>query len=250
MVLLTLDTITRRHLLEQGRPIHYYLEYLLHSSACIRELAKDTLKIVNTVCLPVNSIGAIDLPTDFMEDIGLFNEVKGQLQPMVHQDSITPLRKIDTDNGQFVENTVKTVNDDGLLFGNRFGWGWYWNVDSYGAPTGGVYGAKGGTNYGYKVIRERRQIQLNDGSQGGSKVLQYISNGQSVDNATQIPFEAHFCIQKYIEWQKSPQANNKNSQEANTYYTEQRKLQKALDSTTIADIRNIILNSYTAVPKN
>jgi hypothetical protein len=250
MVLLTLDTVVKRNLLEKGLPIHYYFGDLLQASSCIRELAKDTLKMVNTVTLPVNSYGAIDLPQDFMQDVSLCSEVAGVLRPMIHQENISPLRKHDPTTGLYVENTVRSVNDDQLLFGNRFGWGWYWNVDSYGAPTGAIYGAKGGTNYGYTIVKERRQIQLNDGSVSGSKVLQYISNGQSVDNASQVPFEAHAAIQAYIGWKNSPNANNNLSYEAHNYYNEKRHLRIALDDMTIEDIINATRNSFTATIKN
>lgn len=249
MQLLTLDIVARRHLLERGLPIHYYLQNLIYGASCIRELAKDTLKIVNTVSLPVNSYGAIDLPSDFMEDVALCNEVSGMLQPIPHNDAINPLRKTNSD-GQYVENTTVTGDDNSLLIENSFGWGWYWNIDSYGAPTGGVYGAKGGTARGYKVIRERRQIQLNTGETSGAKVLMYISNGQSVDNASQIPWEAHRCIQAFCDWQSSKNAALKDSAEARTYYNEKRLLRANLDQLTILDIRNVVLNSYTATIKN
>ena len=47
MRLSTLDEITRRGLLEDGLPIHYYFEYLTHGATCLRELSFDTLKIIN-----------------------------------------------------------------------------------------------------------------------------------------------------------------------------------------------------------
>ena len=85
MILSTLDTIVRRGLLEQNLPIHYYFEYLVHSSTCIRELSFDTLKIVNTVSLPVNEYGGVDLPPDFVDDVAVCLPSGIALQPLPHQ---------------------------------------------------------------------------------------------------------------------------------------------------------------------
>ena len=69
MRLATLDEITRRGLIESGLPIHYYFEYLTHGATCLRELAFDTLKLVNTIQLPVSETGAVDLPDDFVDGL-------------------------------------------------------------------------------------------------------------------------------------------------------------------------------------
>ena len=71
MQLTTIDSVVRRGLLETGLPIHWYAEFLYHSSTCVRELAFDTLQIVQSANLPVNSYGAIDYPADFVDDIAL-----------------------------------------------------------------------------------------------------------------------------------------------------------------------------------
>jgi hypothetical protein len=50
----TLDKIVRRNLLAKRMPLHYYIEYLVHASSCLRELTFDSLKIINTVELELN----------------------------------------------------------------------------------------------------------------------------------------------------------------------------------------------------
>lgn len=253
MQLCTLDIICRRWLLERNLPIHYYLEALLHSSAALRELAKDTLKIINTSNLPVNSYGAMDLPDDFMDDIGVFYDMGNVLKPIPHKSTLNPLRVHNSTTSEFEANTTPESNNSQISGVNFFGssrWMWFWNVNEYGEPTGRYYGANGGTVQGYQVFKQRRQIQLSGGFENGNMVLQYISNGQSIDNATQVDWMAFKAIQSYIDWQRSPNAAIKNSQEASTYYNEKRLLRSNLNEMTVTDIRNIIHQSFTAAYKS
>jgi len=253
MQLCTLDIICRRWLLERGLPIHYYLEALLHSSAALRELAKDTLKIINTANLPVNTYGAMNLPDDFMDDIGVFYDMGSVLKPIPHKSNMNPLRVYNETTSAFEPHTNPDINGRAISGVNFFGsanWMWYWNVNEYGEPTGRYFGSNGGTVQGYQVFKERRQIQLTGGFEGGNMVLQYTSNGQSIDNATQVEWMAFKAIQSYIDWQRSPNAAIKNSQEAATYYNEKRLLRSNLNEMTITDIRNVVHSAYMASPKN
>ena len=200
MRLATLDEITRRGLIESGLPIHYYFEYLTHGATCLRELAFDTLKIVNTVSLPVSETGAVDLPDDFVDDVAVCLPAGTTLQPLPHQNWINPMKFHSRTTGQFTNpgnNVAAGVNsagaDDSFFWGSA-GWLWYWNVNDFGEPTGRFFGASGGTQRGYKVVKERRQIQMSYDYAGLSIVLQYISDGQSIDNATQIDTQAIQCI--------------------------------------------------------
>ena len=113
MNLTTIDEIIRRGLLEDGLPIHWYAEFLYHSSTCLRELSFDTLKIVNTANLPVNSYGAVDLPADFSDDIAVCMPIGAGLYPLPKQDWLSPIRIHDTTSGEFVPyNSVSTEETD------------------------------------------------------------------------------------------------------------------------------------------
>lgn len=244
--------ITRRSLLEKGLPLHYYLEIMLHQSACIRDLAKDTLQIVNTCPLAVNSYGAADLPTDFMDEIAVCLPVAGELSAIPRKSNLNPLRNVETD-GSFVPYTLQNEDSSqtGSFPGTPIGWYWFWNVNDFGEPTGRYFGLNGGAGYGYEIFGERRQIQFSEGFIGTSNlVFMYISNGQHVDNATQVDWRAHRCIQTYSDWQSSPNAAMKDAPEARTFYAEKRLLRAEMNDLTIADIKNILRSSYTATIKN
>lgn len=248
MILTNLDVICRRWLLEKGLPIHYYMEALFHSSTAVRELSYDTLQIINSSNIPVNSYGAIDLPDDYVDDLAVAIPSGQGLIKLPKQDWITPLRLHDTTSGQFVPYNELSASDDNLntFYGFGYGWDYYWNVDSYGSPTGRMFGSHGGTLQGYKVVRERRQIQLTEDFADTNVVLLYISDGQRADNASQIDVRAISCIQSYIDWRRSPNAAIKNSQEAATFYNEKRRLKTLMNELTKEDVINTIRNAYTA----
>ena len=255
MILATLDEITRRGLIEEGLPIHYYLEYLVHGATCLRELSFDTLKIVNTVRLPVNEYNAVDLPDDFVDDVMVALPSGSTLQPLPKQNWINPMRVINPSTSQYSlptapdYNTNKAGVEDTFFWGSA-GWLWYWNVNDFGEPTGRFFGSTGGTKRGYKVVKERRQIQMSLDFSGESIVLQYISDGQSVDSASQIDTQAIQTIRAWQNWKKSPNANNDYSPEAVSFYNNKKRLRARLSGLTIVDIKNTLRNGFTGSVKN
>jgi hypothetical protein len=251
MTYANLDMIVRRSLLEKGYPIHYYAEYLLHAASCVRQLTTDTLKVINTVNLPINKYFAVDLPTDFVDDISVSMPVGNLLKPIPKNDNITPLRMTNPDTGQFIPYREKIKEENETVFGINPSWLWYWNVNDYGEPTGRFFGANGGERAnGYKLLKERNQIQFTETVTGKDIVLMYISDGQSVDNATRIDMLAFSCIQAYIDWKTSKNAAIKSSYESITYHSEKRLLRAKLNDLTAIDIKNIVRKNYMASIKN
>lgn len=251
MIFNNLDSITRRTLLERGLPIHWYTEMLTHSSSCIRELSIDTLKIVNTVYVPTNEYGAADVPADFVDEVGVFLPLGGQLQEIPKDYTITSLRNRATDGSFQPYTSVDNTNPILDVIGVGFWSGWYWNVNDYGEPTGRFFGAPGGSKVGYNIFKERRQIQFTPGfAVSAGAVIIYISDGQRADNATQIDVQAIATVQSYCDWKRSPNAAIKDSGEARTYYNEKRTLRGRLDNLTTIDIKNIIRNNTHAAIKS
>lgn len=245
-----LDMTVRRSLLEKGLPIHWYAEYLFHQAAAIRELNQDSLQLINTSTLSLNNYFAADLPEDFVDDVGAYIAVGNLLHPVPKRSNITPLRATDN-TGAFTPYTEDVNFSDISQAGITPSTIWYWNVNDYGEPTGRYFGVGGGDGAnGYQIFKERRQIQFTESFTADSVTLIYISNGQSVDNATQIDWAAFAAIQAYSEWKRSPNANFKDSGEARTYYNERRLLRARLNGLTVADIKNILRTNYRATIKN
>ena len=250
MVVTNLDIIVRRHLLERNLPIHYYAEVLYHASAALRELSFDSLQIVNTKNLPVNNYNAVDLPDDFVDDVLVAVPAGGMLQPVPKRDGINPIRIHNIESGSFVPYADTSNTSVQTFFGFTGNWSWFWNVNDWGEPTGRFFGSSGGAKQnGYKVVRERRQLQMTGTFTSTDIILMYISDGQNVDAASQIDTRAQRAIQTYCDWQMSPAATMKDSPQASTFYNERRLLRARLNDLTPTDIKNTLRNNYIATNK-
>lgn len=253
MTLTTIDIITRRALLESGLPIHYYPQFLFNGASCVRELSFDSLQIINTVIIPIDNTGSGRLPDDFVDDVAVSNSIGGYLTPIPHKNNLNPLKLKDS-NGNFIPypNQNNITNDQTVLnfYYGIFGWSWYFNFNDYGEPLGRYFGADGGTSIGYSINKPAREIQVVGMGSCQAIILMYISDGQSVDNGTQIDPQAFATIQAYMNWKFSPNANDEFSPEGRLYYNQRRKLRSRLNSLTCTDIKEIIRSSYTASIKN
>ena len=109
MQTVTIDTISRRWLLERGYPIHYYPEALYQSATCLRELSFDVLKIVNTKQLVIDSTANSPLPDDFVDDVLVGIPFGQGLINLPKQEWISPLRLHDATTGQFVPSAAASV---------------------------------------------------------------------------------------------------------------------------------------------
>ena len=154
MTFTSLDTIIRRSLLNNHLPIHWYTQELFSSAECLRELNFDTLKIINSVSLPVSSYGSADLPSDFVDDVAL-NVTSGQtLLPIPKQNNISPLRSITT-AAQFQPYGNADLEGDEFFDFPLIGGGiWYFNIDSYGGSQGGIYGQAVELHQATKYLRK------------------------------------------------------------------------------------------------
>jgi hypothetical protein len=230
---------------------HYYSEFLFHSATGLRELTFDTLKVINTQNLPVNSYGAVDIPSDCQDVLSVSIPAGGGLSALPKQEWLNPLRVHSLTTGEFVSHNGSADDTDNNLFWFPGIWGtYYWNVSSYGEPTGRLFGAPGGTSIGYNVFPERRQIQMTRGFENGNVIVMYVSDGQSVDNATQIDIKAFQTIRAFQEWKRSENANNDNSPEGRSFYNQRRLLRARLNDMTRTDLLNILRNAYTAAIKS
>lgn len=244
----SVDIIVRRALLERGLPIHFYGEFLFYASTCIRELSFDTLLLVNSANLPVDVNGNVTLPSDFVDDVSVCIPVGQGLKTLPKQDWITPIRIHDASSYIPYQN-VETNSEN--VFGYPLaGFTWFWNVDSFGSPTGRMFGASGGSSSGYKVLKAQRRIQMTQDFAGSNVVVLYISDGQSVDNATQVDVLAFATVNSFIAWKTSPNRDNEFSAEGRGFINQKRLLRARLNPLTVTDINNILHNAYKATMKN
>ncbi len=247
-----LDMIVKNKLLQDGKPMHWYVEYLVHACACVRELAFDSLSIVSTVRLAVNSYKAADLPADYVDFVSVGIAAGQFVRQIPQMDSINDLRATDS-SGNFATyaSIGESLPQGTTFYGFSPGWNWMWNINEFGEAQGRYFGGGGGdqTN-GFKIVPQRRQIQFSETFQVEDAVMVYISDGQSADNFTQVDSRAFNAIAAYIDWKVSPNKLNHNSPEGRLYSNKKRLMRAAIDSLTIPDIKNIIWESYKATLKN
>lgn len=148
---------------------------------------------------------------------------------------------------------VATIASTGkILYPSTFNSGFsnYWYNYGYASSN---YG--GNVDYGdsYKIITERNEIQLHNNVPGNDVVLEYLSDGSEVDNATQINVYAKATIEAFINWKWKE--NNRSygegeRQRAQRQYEHQHKILRArMNPLTTADIKRSIYRNTIAAPK-
>jgi hypothetical protein len=245
MTFTTLDIIVRGMLLKKKYPIHWYMEYLTYAASCLRELNIDTLKVVNIVQLCTDDNGSVDVPDDFADDVAL-SLPNSRLKTLPHQNNISPIRNHNILTGAYQPST-NSANQLNLSYPVGFGVGVYYNTNDYFENTGRIFGGVGKSQKGYTVIKEQRRIQMSNGFANTGVVLVYVSDGQSVDSASQIDIKAITTIEGYILWCESPNFGILGTIQANSFYRLKKNLKARLsDIETTEDLLNVIRGTYKA----
>ncbi len=97
-----------------------------------------------------------------------------------------------------VTSTSRTTFGD--LNAADFWYGYDINYNDRMEYTGRNYGAAPNRSDSFNLIRERNEIQLHQNIQATDIILEYISDGSEVDNATQVTPYAKSTFEAYINW--------------------------------------------------
>lgn len=249
----TIDRIVRSQLLQAGYSVHWYSQFLKFAADCLRELTFDTLRVINTEKLTVNSYKAVTIPCSYVDFISIGVPFGQYVQPLVASNSINrlpyyaPNGEITTypDVFQSQENVLGNTGNVPLLNGFGFlSYNWVtWN--DYNESLGRTYGLGDfpGAN-GFKIIPERNIIQLDDQSCASHIILEFISDGQDCNAATRVNSYSQACIEHYIVFAMKKfgrQYSMGEVQEAERrYYNQVKILRGRMNDATISDIKNII----------
>lgn len=236
MKFVTLDGIVRGYLLKKRYPMHYYIECLVQSAECLSELHFDSLRNIRIQELVIGEYGAATLPCDYMDytKVGIPN---GQfVKPLTQSEGLTRLNNYD-DNGDKILFPDQQVNSN-YGFGN-----FVWYNDKM-ETTGRFYGGLSNDTNVFKILKERNEIEVHNGLNSNTIVLEYISDGSEVDNATQINPYVKMTIEAYIEWkyiQNSRSHGIGEEQWAMKKFEHERKIARGrLNDITMSDIKNAI----------
>lgn len=243
-----LDRITNSVLINKNLSLHYYLQFLKFSCDCIRFLAKDSLKIINTVELSINQTSfATNLPCDYVDYVTVGIPQGQFVKPVTQRDTVNNLANYNT-FGQV--QPFGEVDISNLQYPFYPGYWMFQNIDDLGENTGRLFGfSPGNNNDFFKIIPSRGQIQFSQLFPSCKAILVYVSDGQCADTATHVDTRAQDAIEQYINWKRSKNADIERSPEGMSFYNQRRLLRANLNDLTIADIRQAIFKSYIQSPK-
>jgi hypothetical protein len=169
---------------------------------------------------------------------------------------VRPIPEIETIN----RLPAKLPNGQNTTYGNAGGvvvddfpiWPgmWIWsNIDDLGENIGRMYGwpADYRTD-GFKIIPERNIIQFTETFDMPTCVLEYISDGQTIDNASAVDARAQKTIETYCDWQWRWHTGKRSPAEIDMayrmYVKEWKKLRARLSSLTISDIKQALHRNF------
>lgn len=241
MKYITLNHITRSYLNQTQRPIHYYGRCLKFAADGLREQLFDTLKVTNTVRIPVDEFNEAAIPNDYIDWVKIGVQIGQFVRPLVTRPGLNKMANYDTSTGEQIVYPDPQTSD---TWGNNIRWFGY-NINTNGENTGGYYGiGAGGEADTFTIDEVRNVIKLNQDLTDGKIVLEYLGDGSFSNAATKITPYAQKTIEAYIDWQyklhsKSFGAYDHQAAERE-FYNELRKLRGRKNDITPEIVERII----------
>ncbi len=258
MVLYTLDGIVRNYLLRKGYPMHNYMQCLVYSAACLRELTLDDLQVVNIKIVTVDpNTGEAPLPNDYVSYVEVGMEAGQGIRPLVEASGLSTLPAYTSDFTQTNYTEGARSSSNSLLVYNYL-LPLFWNTvtwNEYGENIGRLFGwGNGGAVDTFVIDKARNVIITNNRLSVARLIIRYISDGQSADAITQIPAEAYDTINKYIAWQMKENSRSYSegeSERARQMYLNARGILRArTNGLTPEVVLRIFQNNYTAAARS
>ena len=233
----TLHTIITGLLAQRKYPIHFYADFLIYAQRGLEELHFDTLKNVQAVKIPVNDFGEAPLPDNYLDIVSL-GVVNGQfVRPLISRPGINSLANFDASTPPL---QVTYPDAEYYAWGSL---GYTIRYNNFQEFTGGVYGYRPDRTDTFKVIKDRNVIQVHQYLCATDVILEFISDGSEISNATQVDPYAKSTIEAFIVW-KYKENNRSYSQydcaRAQKEFDHQHGILRARkNDLTIADIKYI-----------
>lgn len=253
MTLYTLDNIVRGALADKQYPMHWYIQFLTYGVDAVRELHLDVLQSVKSVRIPINSYRAGFLPNDYVEYVRVGTEIGQYIMPWGEKrDSFNRLNKFDAQGNKINYGDIEAEN--GILPNNWEGF-WYTNyVNDKGEHTGRIFNNRPAYRESFTILRERNEIQLDASYDGTEIVMDYISDGTSLDASNNIHPYAVAAIKAYIFWMHKMHGRQfgigERRDAEDKYYNQLRILRARMNNISIQDIRRSLSSAYGATIKN
>lgn len=262
MTTASLDYIVKNYLLKKGYPLHWYMQFMVYAADCLRELTFDDLRVINTKILPVDqTINAAYLPDDFQDYVTVGVMVGQRIRPLTPTNTLNPLVNLDTNTNyseqEWNDNVTPPDSTQTQLYYGALPYAQWFTVhyNDFGENIGRFFGLGAGYQEDtFQIFKERNQIQLDQHFYVENIILQYVSDGQSADAATQIDPYAIKTIQAFIEYQMKQHNRNYNMGErqlAQNDYVRERKILRARKADwSVERIKRIVQKNTMASPKS
>lgn len=241
-----LDTIIRQALADRGYPVHFYLQFLNYGVSALRELNFDVVGQIKSVRLPVNSYKAATLPCDYVDYIRVGNELGQYIDPWGEKSSFNRLNKFDSSGNKVPYDDVESqnyylpANYDGLFY-TAF-------ANQYGELTGRIFNGQPAFRHSFQIVPERGEIQLDVSYKGAEILMDYISDGTSIDASNAVHPYATETIKAYIIWKMKEHGRQYNMGERQMakeeYYNQLRILRARMNNIDVNDIRRSLAIGY------
>ena len=261
MTTASLDYIVKNFLLKKGYPLHWYMQSLVYAADCLRDITFDDLRVINTKIIPVDqTINAAELPSDYQDYVTVGVMVGQRIRPLTPTSTLNALINLN-ENLNFAEqpwneNVTSSDSNSSQLYYGALPYAQWFTVryNDYGENIGRSFGFGAGHQEDtFQIFKERNQIQLDQTFSVENIVLQYVSDGQEADSATQIDPYAIKTIQAYIGWQTRENNRNYNMGErqmAQNEYVRERKILRARKADwSVEKIKRIVQKNSQASPK-
>lgn len=177
---ITIKKMVKEILLETGRDEGLYKLYMHHVINGVRKLNMFHYDNVKTSKVTANSIGVIDLPSDFIQEVKLSMNYGGLLYPLTRRDDI-----VSTTTTLSGAETLDSDIGEGVAL-----------------DTGGDYAYQtvGGKNDYYYTIDHRNSRIIVRDVPTRTLFLQYITSGIDLDdgNDTLIPVKIKEALKYYV----------------------------------------------------
>ena len=256
MTTASLDYIVKNYLLKKGYPLHWYMQFMVYAADCWRELTFDDLRIINTKILPVDqAINAASLPEDYQDYVTVGVMIGQRIRPLVPTNTLNPLTSLDVNQNFAQQDWTDTTTPPGSNENQLYYGAFTVHYNDYGENIGRFFGLGAGYQEDtFQVFKERNQIQLDQKFYVENIVLQYVSDGQSADAASQIDPYAIRTIQAYIDYQMKLHNRTYNMGEkqlAENGYIKERKILRARKSDwSVERIKRIVQKNTMGAPKS
>lgn len=229
MTYTSLDEIIKGFLLQKGYSIHFYIDCLIYAKRCFEELHFDCLGNVNAEKITIDDDGRAELPDDYLDMIKIGIPDGQFIRPMTRRTGYSAL-------------PPEQVSTPGQYFNGLFWIGNYYN--DYNEHIGRFYGARSHGTETFKILPADGEVQFDLNLGVSEVVIEYISDGTHIDNATKIIPYAKSTFEAYIDWKLKENSRAYSDGQAmlamRKFEHERGILRGRLNPLTIQDIKAII----------